>query len=103
MLKEFLDFLKEYKIVSLAVAFVMGEASSSLVNSFVKDVLLPIMLPLISAESWKDATFRIGPASIAYGSFLAELLNFLILAFIIFIVVRKIMHAEAETRSKNAR
>ena len=98
MLKEFLDFLKEYKIVSLAVAFVMGEASSSLVNSFVKDALLPVMLPLISAESWKDATFHIGPASIAYGSFLAELLNFIILAFIIFIVVRKIMKAEEETK-----
>ena len=98
MLREFFDFLKEYKIVSLAVAFVMGEASSSLVNSFVKDVLLPVMLPLISAESWKDATLHIGAVSIAYGSFLAELLNFIILAFIIFIVVRKIMRAKAEEK-----
>ena len=100
MVKEFLDFLKEYKIVSLAVAFVMGEASSSLVNSFVKDVFLPVMLPLISAESWKDATLHIGAVRITYGSFLAELLNFVILAFIIFIVVRKIIRAEAETKAK---
>ena len=96
MLKEFLAFLKEYKVVSLAVAFVMGAASTSLVNSLVKDVLLPIATPLLSAESWREAILHVGPVRIAYGSFVAELLNFLILAAIIFIIVRKILKMEKE-------
>ncbi len=95
-LKEFLFFLREYKVVSLAVAFVMGQASTNLVNSLVKDIILPIFTPLMSAETWKEAVFTAGPVTISYGSFLAELINFLILAFLIFIVVKKLIRTEKE-------
>lgn len=98
MLKEFLEFLKEYKIVSLAMAFVMGAASTSLVNSFVKDIFMPIIEPFMAAGSWKEAMFKIGPIHIAYGSFLAELFNFLILALIIFIVIKKLLKIEAKAK-----
>ena len=93
-LKEFLLFLKEYKVVSLAIAFVVGEASTGLVNSFVKDILLPIAAPLMSAETWKEAVINIGPITISYGSFLADLINFIVLAFIIFIVAKKMIKEE---------
>jgi len=94
MFKEFAKFLKEYKIFSLAVAFVMGSASTALVNSMVKDVFMPLISPLISTAALKDAIWEIGPARVAIGSFSAELLNFVILAFIIFVVAKKIMHLE---------
>ncbi len=97
-LKEFLSFLKEYKVVSLAIAFVMGEASTGLVNSFVKDVFLPIMAPLLSAESWREAVIQIGPITISYGSFLADVINFLILAAIVFIVAKKIIKEEGSAK-----
>ena len=93
-LTEFLQFLKEYKVVSLAIAFVMGEASTSLVSSLVKDILLPIATPLMSAETWNEAVFHIGPVTISYGSFLADVINFLILAVIIFVVAKKIIKLE---------
>lgn len=93
-LKEFFLFLKEYKVVPLAVAFVMGGAVTGLVNSLVKDILLPIAGPLMSAAKWQDAVFTVGPITLSYGSFLAELVNFLILAFVVFIVVKKIMKTE---------
>lgn len=95
---EFRDFLREYKIVSLAIAFVMGAASTGLVNSLVKDVIMPILEPLMATESWKEAVLEIGPINVAYGSFLAELINFLILAFIVFIFVRKIFKFEGEIK-----
>lgn len=98
MFKEFAKFLKEFNIVSLAVGFIMGSASTALVNSLVKDVLMPIAEPLMSAEGWKEATWNIGPVSIAYGSFMAELFNFLILALIIFIVVKKLLKLEVEAK-----
>ena len=98
MLKEFAKFLKEFNVISLAVGFVMGSASTALVNSLVKDILMPIAAPLMSAESWKEAVLHIGPINIAYGSFIAELLNFLILALIIFIIVKKLLKMESETK-----
>lgn len=97
-LREFVLFLKEYRVVSLAVAFIMGEASTGLVNSLVKDILLPLAAPLMSVETWKEAVFRIGPVSISYGSFLADVINFLILAVLIFIIAKKVIQLEEEKK-----
>jgi len=98
MLKEFAKFLKEFNIVSLAVGFVMGTASTALVSSMVKDVLMPIAAPLLGAETWREAVWQIGPATIAIGSFAAELFNFLILAVIIFIIAKKLLKLETEAK-----
>jgi large conductance mechanosensitive channel len=98
--KEFLKFLKEYKVVSLAVAFIMGEATSGLIGSFVKDIFLPIAAPLLSIESWKTATISIGPITIAYGTFVADAINFIILALLIFLVARKFLEVEKQDGKK---
>lgn len=94
MLKDFLAFLKEYKIVPLAAAFVIGTASTSLVGSLVNDIIMPIVAPLLSGTAWKDAVLNLGPVHIAYGSFLGQLLNFLILAFVVFLIVKKLIKEE---------
>ena len=94
MLQEFKTFLQEFNIISLAVGFVMGTASTSLVNSLVKDIIMPLIAPLLSTGSWRAATLHLGPVSIIYGSFLAELVNFLVLALIIFLVARKLLKIE---------
>lgn len=94
MLTEFAKFLKEFNVVSLAVGFVMGTASTALVNSLVRDVLMPLAAPLTAAGSLKEAMLRIGPFMIAYGSFLEALVNFIILTLIIFVVARKILKIE---------
>ena len=96
--KEFLQFLKEYKVVSLAVAFIMGEASTGLVKSLVNDIILPLTAPLITAETWREAVFHIGPISLSYGAFVADLVNFIILTFVIFIVAKKVMKMEKENK-----
>lgn len=93
VLKEFLEFLKEYKIVSLALAFIMGVASTTLVNSLVKDIILPIFSPLLSG-SWQEANLTLGPIVIKYGSFLAEFLNFIILGLVVFFIAKKIFKEE---------
>ncbi|MEK7610452.1 MAG: MscL family protein [Patescibacteria group bacterium] len=96
MINDFAKFLKEFNIVSLAIGFVMGTASTSLVNSLVKDVLMPIVTPLAGAESWREALWHIGPVTIAIGSFIAELFNFIILALIIFIIAKKFLKMKAQ-------
>ena len=96
MMKEFAKFLKEYKIVSLAVAFIIGEASSGLMNSLVKDFFMPLIAPLLSAEHWREATFRIGSITIAYGTLIADIINFIIVTFMVFIVARKLLAMETK-------
>ena len=94
VLKEFLQFLKEYKVISLAVAFIMGEASTGLIKSLVNDIILPLTAPLITAETWREAVLHIGPISLSYGAFVADLINFIILTFVIFMVAKKVMNME---------
>ena len=96
---EFLEFLKEYKVLSLAIAFIMGGASTSLVSSLVNDVIMPIFQPLMSSN-WKEAILAIGPVQIVYGAFLAQLVNFLILALVVFLVTKKILKIEREEKAK---
>ena len=65
--KEFFEFLKEYKIVGLAVAFIMGVASTALIKSLVDNVIMPLITPFIPGGAWKTATFSLGPIVIGWG------------------------------------
>jgi large conductance mechanosensitive channel len=94
MLKDFKQFIKDYNIIQLTIAFVMGAAANSLVGSLVKDVLMPIIQPLMKTDSWKNSLLQIGPVQISYGSFLAELINFILLAFFVYLIFKKIFKFE---------
>ena len=92
--KDFVAFLKEYEILAVAAGFIMGTASTDLVNSLVINILLPIAKPLLAAESWQEAVLHIGPVTLGYGAFVEELVTFLVLAFLIFIVAKKLLRME---------
>lgn len=92
--KEFASFIKGYNIVSLAMAFIMGAASTSLIDSLVKDIIMPIFSPLTEAGNWSEAVLTMGSVSIRYGAFLGELLNFVILGMVVFIIANKILKIE---------
>lgn len=96
MIKEFLAFLREYKIVGLAIAFVMGTASTALVKSMVDNLIMPLATPFV--PDWKEAILNLGPFAIKWGAFTAELINFVILAFVVFIIAKKILKQEKVTK-----
>lgn len=98
VITEFVQFLQEYKIIPLAIAFVMGTASTALINSLVKDMIMPVVSMFLFGETFSGAVLHLGPLSLAYGSFLAELLNFTILAFIVFFVVKKVLKIDKEEK-----
>jgi len=100
LLKEFLTFIKEYNIVSLAAAIVMGTASTALVNSLVKDIFMPMIAPLLSSETWREAVFQIGPIALKYGSFIAEAINFTVVSFVVFLVVKKLIREKKKDEEK---
>jgi large conductance mechanosensitive channel len=91
---EFKDFLKEYKIVGLAIAFIMGAAATELVKSLVNNVVMPIITPFIPGGAWQTATFKMGPIVISWGAFLSSLIYFIILAFVIFLIAKFVFKEE---------
>ena len=91
---EFKEFLKEYKVVGLAIAFVMGIAATTMVKSLVDDVIMPILTPFIPGGEWQTAVWNLGPIAIKWGSFLGALINFIIIAWVVFLVAKIILREE---------
>ena len=90
MLKEFKEFALKGNIVDLAVAVVIGAAFGTIISSLVKDVITPLLLnPALKAVGAEDIS-QLSYGSVKYGNFLAAVLNFLVVAFIIFLMIRGI-------------
>ena len=90
MLKEFKEFALKGNIVDLAVAVVIGAAFGTIISSFVKDVITPLLLnPALKAVGAEDIS-ELSYGSVKYGNFLAAVLNFLVVAFILFLLIRGI-------------
>jgi len=90
LLNEFKDFLSKYKVMGLAVAFIMGVYLGGLVQSLVKDLLLPVIGLATSGADLASLEIRVGePEQIfGIGNFLVALITFIIVAFVIFILVK---------------
>lgn len=85
--RDFQEFALKGNVVDLAVAVIIGGAFGKIVTSFVEDIVMPFINPLISAagEDWRS--FKIGPG-ILLGKFLGTLVDFVIIAFVLFLVIR---------------
>jgi large conductance mechanosensitive channel len=93
MLREFRDFLMKGNIVELAIAFVMGVAFAAVVNSFVNDLVMPIIAMIIGKPDFSDLTFTINDAVFRYGSFITALITFAAIAAAVFFFIVKPMDA----------
>jgi len=94
LMSEFKEFLFEYKVIPLAIALIMGIASTAFIKSFVDNIVMPIITPFIPGGAWRTATLGIGPILISWGAFLGELINFIIIAFVVFIIAKKFLKEE---------
>lgn len=104
MLKEFKDFIMRGNVLDLAVAVVIGAAFGSVVNSFVNDILMPPIGMLLGNSDFSNlfvsltgeeftslaAAQDAGAATLNYGLFINTMINFLIIAFAIFMIVRQV-------------
>ncbi len=88
MLKEFKEFAMKGNIMDLAIGVVIGGAFQQIVNSLVQDMIMPAISILTGKVDFSDMVLTIGDASIKYGNFITTIVNFLIIAFSIFLVVK---------------
>ena len=93
MIKEFRDFLMRGNLIELAVAFVMGLAFAAVVNSFVNDLVMPLIEAIIGKPDFRDLTFTINDAVFRYGAFLTIVIQFIAIAAAVFFFVVKPVNA----------
>jgi len=87
--KEFMDFFSKYKVMGLAVAFIMGIYLGELVKALVADFIMPIIgLALPNVSNLKTYSLSVGKQIFGVGDFLVALITFVIVAFVIFILVK---------------
>ncbi|HOW29881.1 MAG TPA: MscL family protein [archaeon] len=98
LLQEFKDFLNEYKVMGLAVAFIIGTAITALVKSLVDNIIMPIITPFIPGGAWQTATVKLGPIVLGLGAFAGALLNFVIIAFVVFMIAKYLFKEEKVTK-----
>jgi large conductance mechanosensitive channel len=88
MWKEFLKFLQRGNVIDLAVAVIIGGAFGAIVTSLVNDLIMPLIGIIIGGIDFTALSVKVANAELKYGNFLQALVNFLIIAFVIFLVVR---------------
>lgn len=98
MHKEFIDFIKEYGIIGLAIAVIIGGKLNSLVGSIVDGILMPLVLFFIPNGNWRTTTLDIGPFHFLLGPVLGSLVDFLIVALVVFLIAKHILREEKVTK-----
>lgn len=95
MVKEFTDFLKHYGVIGLAIAVIIGGKLNELVSSLVNDLFMPVVFqPFLRAANVDDIR-KLSYHGVLYGKALGSLLDFLIVAFIVFLLAKFILKQDA--------
>lgn len=89
-LAEFRKFIARGNVMDLAVGVIIGGAFKGIVDSLTNDILMPFVGIFIGESTFAALSFQIGGATIALGSFIQAVVNFLIMAFVIFLLVKGI-------------
>ena len=102
VIKEFREFLQEYKVIPLAIAFIMGVAATAFIQSIVNNLMMPLINPLVPKGGWQNATLVFGPQTkevvIGWGAFLGAAINFVIIAFVVFLIAKFVLREEKVTK-----
>ncbi len=100
MIKEFKEFISKGNVLDLAIGVVMGTAFSGIVTSLVNDIIMPLVGLIIGGIDFTGMKATVGDASIAYGNFIQNVVNFLIIALSIFLFVKLISKITRKKDSK---
>ena len=90
MLKEFREFAMRGNVLDLAVAVIIGGAFGKIITSLVADVLMPLIGLVMGGVNFADLSFTVGAAVVKWGAFVQSIVDFVIIAFVIFMIVRAI-------------
>lgn len=101
-MEEFKQFIARGNVMDMAVGVIIGGAFSAITTSLINDIIMPFLGIFTGSISFADLSFTINGAVIAYGNFIQAVLNFLIMAFVVFCLIKAInrFHRKKEEAPK---
>ncbi len=90
MIKEFKAFIMRGNVVDLAVAVIIGGAFGKIVTSLVSDIIMPVIGLIIGGIDFSSLAFTLGSAKVTYGNFINNIIDFIIIALVIFMIIKVI-------------
>lgn len=99
---EFKAFAMKGNVIDLAVAVVIGAAFGKIVSSLVDNIIMPLVGVLLGGVDFSGMAAEVGEASVTYGVFIQSVVDFIIVAFVIFMVVKAINHAQKMGKKEEA-
>jgi large conductance mechanosensitive channel len=97
MWQEFKEFISRGNVIDLAIAVVIGAAFTAIVNSLVNDIITPLIGVLLGGLDFSSLAFQVGEATIAYGNFIQAIINFLLVALVLFLIIKGMNEAQRVT------
>ena len=88
MIREFREFIMRGNVMDLAVAVIIGGAFTAIVNSLVADIIMPIIGVILGGVDFTSLAITVGEAVITYGNFIQAIINFLLIALVLFLIIR---------------
>ncbi len=88
--QEFMEFLKTFGVIGLAIAFIIGQAASGLITALVNDIINPLIGLFLPAGDLKAMSFTVGSSKFLYGDLISNLINFLIIAVLVFVAYKQL-------------
>ena len=88
MLKEFKEFAMRGNVMDLAIAVIIGGAFGKIITSLVNDILMPLIGLVMGGVNFSELAITVGNAVVKWGAFVQSIIDFLIVAFVIFMIVR---------------
>ncbi len=98
MAKEFVAFLKNYGVIGLAIAVIIGGKANAMVDAVVKELLMPFVGLLLPSGDWRSLAITVGETKFGVGPVLAALVDFLIVALVVFIFAKKVLKEEVVSK-----
>ena len=98
MRREFIAFLKQYGVIGLAIAVVIGGKANALVTALVDGVLMPIVTFFVPGGGWRTASVDVGPVHFLFGPVLGAGVDFLIVAWLVFWFSKQVLREETVTK-----
>lgn len=95
MIQEFKDFIAKGNVMDLAVGIIIGAAFTAIVTSLVDDLIQPLIGLIIGGIDFSGLSFGVGDAQFMYGNFITAFINFLIIAFVVFLLVKAVNRLKA--------
>ncbi len=95
MIKEFKEFISKGNVMDMAVGIIIGGAFTAIVNSLVESILMPIIGVISGGKSVADMSVMVGNAAIGYGAFIQAIIDFLLIAWVLFMIIKALNKAKA--------